>query len=59
MRNLSLNIAIAVTVASIFVMVLSAQAGSAKSGAARVQVETAYILAADLYLPIQIVEPVY
>jgi hypothetical protein len=60
MRYVTLNLAMAVTIASIFVMVLLlAQAGSLKADAVRAPIEKVYILAADPYLPIQMVDPVY
>ena len=54
MRNLTVNLAIAVTISGFFAVMLSAQAAK---GAAQLQSETTYTIAADPYLPIQVIEP--
>jgi hypothetical protein len=51
MRKLTVNLAIAVTITSLFALVLSAQAGDRAAAAAQAQLETAYTVAADPYLP--------
>jgi hypothetical protein len=56
MRNLTVNLAIAVTISGFFAVMLSAQAAK---GAARLQSETTYTVVADPYLPIQVIEPAY
>ena len=56
MRNLTVNLAIAVTISGFFAVMLSAQAAK---GAAQLQSETTYTVAADPYLPIQVIEPAY
>ena len=55
MRKLTVNLAIAVTITSLFALVLSAQAGDRAAAAA----QTAYTVAADPYLPFQMIEPAY
>ena len=52
MRNLTVNLAIAVTISGFFAVMLSAQAAK---GAAQLQSETT----ADPYLPIQVIAPAY
>ena len=56
MRNLTVNLAIAVTISGFFAVMLSAQAAK---GAAQSQSEMTYTVAADPYLPIQVIEPAY
>jgi hypothetical protein len=56
MRNLTVNLAIAVTISGFFAVMLSAQAAK---GAAQLRSETTYTVAADPYLPIQVIEPAY
>jgi hypothetical protein len=51
MRNLTVNLAIAVTISGFFAVMLSAQG--------QLQSETTYTVAADPYLPIQVIEPAY
>jgi hypothetical protein len=45
-----------VTISGVFAVMLSAQAAK---GAAQLQSETTYTVAADPYLPIQVIEPAY
>jgi hypothetical protein len=59
MRKLTVNLAIAVTITSLFAIALSAQAGDRAAAAAQAQWETAYTVAADPYLPFQMIEPAY
>jgi hypothetical protein len=56
MRNLTVNLAIAVTISGFFAVMLSAQAAK---GAAQLQSETTYTVAAHPYLPIQVIEPAH
>jgi hypothetical protein len=56
MRNLTVNLAIAVTISGFFAAMLSAQAAK---GATQLPSEMTYTVAADPYLPIQMIEPAY
>ena len=56
MRNLTVNLAIAVTISGFFAAMLSAQAAK---GATQLPSEMTYTVAADPYLPIQVIEPAY
>jgi hypothetical protein len=59
MRDITISLAVAIAITSLFAFVLSAHGGSVATGAAREQVETAYIVTANPYLSIQTVEPAY
>jgi hypothetical protein len=59
MGKLTVNLVIAVTITSLFAIALSAQAGDRVAAAAQAQLETAYPVAADPYLPFQMIEPAY
>ena len=60
MRNLFFNVAVAATMASLFVVIFwVAQAGAAETvAAARVKTET-YAVSSNSYLPIQLLESAY
>jgi hypothetical protein len=55
MRNLSVDLAIAVAITSVFAFALSAQLAS---GAARESIASRYTVTTSPYLPIKTVEPV-